>query len=145
MVKKGDMVKRSTLASRSHSTICAICETSGLPPSGHNGALCLVCGNGASRDVLGTLRQIITLADALGSHACEECEHSEMPLLLDRVLHCPECSSEVLPKGSKCRTQAVVTNRDHRQFRDDRNPEAPPAPGKSSQMNAMQVLEGGKT
>jgi hypothetical protein len=100
-------VKRSALASRSHSTICAICETSGLPPCGHNGALCLVCGNGASRDVLGTLRQIITLADTLGSHACEECEHSEMPLLLDRVSHCPECSSEVLPKGSECRTQAV--------------------------------------
>jgi LSD1 subclass zinc finger protein len=138
-------VKLSTLASGSHSIICAICETSGLRPSGHDGVLCLVCGYGPSRDVLGTLRQIIILADALGSHACEECEHPEMRLLLDRVSHCPECGSEVLPTSSNCRTQAVVTSRGHRQLRDGRNPDAPPAPKKSSQRNAMQVLEGGKT
>jgi hypothetical protein len=46
--------------------------------------------------VLKTLEQIVSLPDAIGSHACE-CGHPEMRHLADGVLWCPGCGSEVLP------------------------------------------------
>jgi hypothetical protein len=50
--------------------------------------------------MLGTLRGISTLPDALGKHACEECGHPEMRRLPDGVFHCPACRSEVLPSDA---------------------------------------------
>ncbi len=47
--------------------------------------------------MLGALRQIVALPDALGKHACEECGHPEMRRLPDGTFHCPACRSEVLP------------------------------------------------
>jgi uncharacterized Zn finger protein (UPF0148 family) len=47
--------------------------------------------------MVGALRQIVALPDALGSHACEECGHPQMRLLLDGTYHCPSCGSEVVP------------------------------------------------
>ncbi len=59
-----------------------------------------MCGYAPSRGSLEALRQIISLPDALGKHACEECGHPEMRCLLDGVSHCPGCGSEVLPTTS---------------------------------------------
>jgi ribosomal protein L37AE/L43A len=93
-------VKLSTLASGSHSLICPSCEAGELSSSGHhNGVQCQVCGYAPNRGVLEALRQIVSLPDALGSHACEECPRPEMRLLPDGVSHCPGCGSEVLPTG----------------------------------------------
>ena len=125
-------VKRLTPASGSHSIICPLCEAGELRSGGHqNGVCCAVCGYAPSRGVLGALRQIISLPDALGSHACEECGHPEMRLLPDGVSHCPACGSEVLPPISKCRTQAVGTSRDHRKGGGE-NPDSPLALKKAS-------------
>jgi uncharacterized Zn finger protein (UPF0148 family) len=46
--------------------------------------------------MLEALREIATLQDTMGSHACE-CGHPEMRLLPDGVFHCPACGCEVLP------------------------------------------------
>jgi hypothetical protein len=109
-------VEQSALASGSHSIICPLCEAGEVRSGGYNGVQCPVCGYGPSRGILGALQQIITLPDALGKHACEECGHPEMRHLPDGVSHCPACGSEVLPIRSKSRTQAVGTSRGHRQF-----------------------------
>jgi len=93
-------VKHSTLPSGSHSLICPLCEAGELLSGGHqNGVQCPVCAYAPNRGVLEALRQIISLPDALGSHACEECGHPEMRRLPDGVSHCPGCGSEVLPTG----------------------------------------------
>jgi uncharacterized Zn finger protein (UPF0148 family) len=42
-----------------------------------------------------TLREIVHLPDALGSHACE-CGHPEMRLLPGGIYRCPACGTEVL-------------------------------------------------
>src|SRR5215210_3832032 len=102
MVREGHKVKPSALASGSQSIICLICEAGELRSGGPNEVRCPVCGYAPSRGVLQALRQIITLPDALGSHACE-CGHPEMRRLPDGMFHCPACSSEVLPKRSECR------------------------------------------
>jgi uncharacterized Zn finger protein (UPF0148 family) len=46
--------------------------------------------------MLVALREIATLPDTMGSHACE-CGHPEMRRLPDGVIHCPACGCEVLP------------------------------------------------
>jgi len=109
-------VKLPALASGSHSLICPICEATELRSGDHqNGVRCPVCGYAPSRGAIETLRQIISLPDALGSHACEECRHPEMRRLPDGVSLCPGCGSEVLPARSNGRTQAVGTRGGHRQ------------------------------
>jgi ribosomal protein L37AE/L43A len=137
-------VKISTPASGSHSIICPSCEAGELTPCGQGGIQCSLCGYAPSRGILGTLQQIITLPDALGSHACEECGHPEMRRLPDDVSHCPGCGSEVLPTRSHCPTKAVGTSRGHRQGAGGGNPRAGPTPKKSSHRRVMQAPEGGE-
>src|SRR5688572_6806404 len=97
-MKKGCAVKSSSsLASRSRSLICPLCEAGKLKPSGQDSARCACCASPVSGAMLGALRQIVALPDALGSHACEECGHPQMRLLLDGTYHCPSCGSEVVP------------------------------------------------
>jgi ribosomal protein L37AE/L43A len=136
-------VKPSVLASGSQSIICPICEAGELSSGGQGGVQCSLCGYVPSHSVLEALQQIITLPDALGSHACEECGHPEMRSLPDGVSHCPGCGSEVLPTRSNCRTQAVGTSRGHRQFGGE-HLGAPPAPKKASHRRVMQAPEGGE-
>ena len=136
-------MKHSTLASRSHSIICPSCEVGELLPSDHNGIQCSLCSYVPSHSFLQALQQIIALPDALGSHACEECEHPEMRLLPDGVSHCPGCGSEVLLTRSDCRPQVVGTSRGHCQSRGG-FPDAVSVPKKSSQKRVMQAPEGGK-
>src|SRR3712207_7606299 len=100
-MKKGCEVKSSSsLASRSRSLICPLCEAGKLQPSGQDSARCASCAGPVSGAMLGALRQIVALPDALGKHACEECGHPEMRLLPDGTFHCPSCGSEVLPFGA---------------------------------------------
>jgi hypothetical protein len=92
-------MRASFLASRPDSLICPLCEASKLYPSGQDSMRCHSCGAHVQEAMLETLRNISTLPDTLGSHACE-CGHPEMRLLPDRMYHCPACGSEVLPIGA---------------------------------------------
>ncbi len=96
-------MKDSSLASRSRSLVCPLCEAGELKPSGQSSARCESCAGSVSEAMLETLRRIVALPDALGSHACEECAHPEMRLLPDGTFHCPACRSEVLPVGAPWR------------------------------------------
>ena len=93
-------MKISCLASRLHSLICPLCEAGELKPSGRRSARCESCANFVSGAMLEGLRQIVALPDTLGTHACEECAHTEMRLLPDGTFHCPVCRSEVFPVGA---------------------------------------------
>jgi ribosomal protein L37AE/L43A len=90
-------MKGSSLASRSRSLVCPLCEAGELKPSGQDSVRCNSCAGSLSGAMLAALRQIVVLPDALGRHACEECGHPEMRRLPDGTFHCPACRSEVVP------------------------------------------------
>src|SRR5215208_1320342 len=113
-MKKGCEVKSSSsLASRSRSLICPLCEAGKLKPSGQDSARCTSCASPVSGAMLGALRQIVALPDALGKHACEECGHPEMRRLSDGTFHCPACRSEVLPSDASSITRTWRGGRTH--------------------------------
>ncbi len=80
--------------------ICLICEVGELRPSEGTSLRCDSCGCSVESDVQRTLKQIASLPEALGKHACE-CAHPEMRLLPDGVFHCPACGVEVIPPRSR--------------------------------------------
>ena len=88
-------MEESTTA-KTHSLRCPFCEVYELRPFGHNSLRCESCGGVLSGVLLESLRQIATLPEVIGSHACE-CGHPEMRGLPDGVYWCPACGSEVLP------------------------------------------------
>jgi ribosomal protein L37AE/L43A len=82
--------------SRAHHIICPFCEWGELAILGAGLARCPSCGLPLLGSMLGTLREIVGLPDALGDHPCE-CGYPEMRVLPDGVFHCPACGSEALP------------------------------------------------
>ena len=94
--RKGEEMKASSLASRPGSLVCPFCQTGTLCSSGEDSMRCRSCEDLLSGALLETLRQIVSLPDVLGSHACEECSHPQMRLLPDGTFHCPSCGSEVM-------------------------------------------------
>jgi hypothetical protein len=93
-------MKGLSLASRSRSLVCPLCEAGELKASGQSSARCDSCAGSVSGAMLAALRQIVVLPDALGRHACEECGHPEMRRLPDGTFHCPACRSEALPSDA---------------------------------------------
>jgi ribosomal protein L37AE/L43A len=89
-------MRSSSVASKSDSLVCPLCEASKLYPSDRDSMRCQSCGGRLSGAMLETLWRISALPDALGSHACE-CGHPEMRRLPDGTYHCPACGSEVPP------------------------------------------------
>jgi ribosomal protein L37AE/L43A len=85
-----------SITAKPHSLRCPFCEVYELEPSGHNAVRCISCGITLTGPNLQTLKTIVELPDARGSHACE-CGHPEMRRLPDGVYRCPACGSEVLP------------------------------------------------
>jgi ribosomal protein L37AE/L43A len=83
--------------STTHSIVCPRCEIGEVSALGSALARCDFCGRTVDGTVLESLQQIVSLPEALGSHACEECGHPEMRRLPDEVYWCPACGSEVLP------------------------------------------------
>ena len=79
-----------------HSIRCPYCEVYELERAGDDSARCTSCKGSLGAELLGMLREIRTLPDALGTHPCE-CGHPEMCRLPDGVFHCPSCGAEVLP------------------------------------------------
>jgi hypothetical protein len=97
----------SDTACRTHRLTCPLCERGLLYLMGTGFARCGYCGMPLIGSALETLRDVVALPDALGSHLCE-CGHSEMCHLSYGVFHCPACHSEVPPfKVSRCRGQGV--------------------------------------
>jgi len=103
-------VKSGKVSSERHA-VCPFCESGLLVLFGPGFARCDSRPLPLLGSALETLRDIVGLPDAAGSHACEECGHPEMRRLPDGVYHCPACGSEVLPIGAR----AIDTRRkDHR-------------------------------
>jgi ribosomal protein L37AE/L43A len=104
---KGNTVKKWTyISSNTYSIICPCCGINELERSADGAARCTRCDRSISTQVLKTLVQIVSLPDAIGSHACE-CGHPEMRHLVDGVLWCPGCGSEVLPlSASEVRSES---------------------------------------
>jgi ribosomal protein L37AE/L43A len=100
-------VKKLThISSNTYSIICPSCGIDELERSADGVARCSKCDLHIGREVLKTLEQIVSLPDAIGSHACE-CGHPEMRRLADGVLWCPGCGSEVLPfSASEVRSES---------------------------------------
>jgi ribosomal protein L37AE/L43A len=97
---KGNTVKKLTyISSNTNSIICPCCGINELERSADGVVGCSRCDRPISTQVLKTLEQIVSLPDAIGSHACE-CGHPEMRPLADGVLWCPGCGSEVLPPSA---------------------------------------------
>jgi ribosomal protein L37AE/L43A len=76
--------------------ICPFCKSGHLVAVGPGFTRCGSCRWPLLGSALETLRDIVRLPDALGSHPCE-CGHPEMRCLPGGVYHCPACGSEVLP------------------------------------------------
>ena len=87
--------------SRAHHIVCPFCESGWLLQLGPGFARCVTCALPLLGSALETLREIVGLPDALGTHPCE-CGHPEMRRLPDGVYHCPACRSEVLPTEATC-------------------------------------------
>jgi len=83
-------------ASRARHIVYPFCESGEIAPLGPGFARCDSCAMPLVGSTLETLRDIIGLPDALGTHPCE-CGHPEMRVLPDGVFHCPACGAEVLP------------------------------------------------
>jgi ribosomal protein L37AE/L43A len=108
-------VKKLTYtSSNTYSIICPCCGIDELERSADGVARCTRCDRHIGREVLKTLEQIVSLPDALGSHACE-CGHPEMRHLADGVMWCPGCGSEVLPfSASEVRSELGLTSEAYR-------------------------------
>ncbi len=78
------------------SLVCPMCEVGGLGAFGGNSVRCDSCGCLLNMAVAETLKEIVSLPDVLGSHACE-CGHPQMRLLPGGIYRCPACGAEVLP------------------------------------------------
>ena len=100
------MKKLTYTSSNTYSIICPCCGIDELERSAGGVVRCTRCDHRVSAQVLKTLEQIVSLPDAVGSHACE-CGHPEMRHLADGVLWCPGCGSEVLPfSASEVRSES---------------------------------------
>lgn len=79
--------------------LCPLCEVDEMLMVGSSVARCDSCEYTMGGELIGTLRGMTQLPEAVGRHACE-CGYPEMRLLPDGVYHCPSCGSEVTPADS---------------------------------------------
>lgn len=86
----------SRRVSRTHSIVCPRCEVGEVGLHGSAGSTCDFCGQAVDGAILEALREIVSLPETIGRHACE-CGHPEMRRLPDEVYWCPACGSEILP------------------------------------------------
>ena len=108
------MKKLTHISLNTNSIICPCCGIDELERSADGEARCSRCVRPISTQVLETLEQIVSLPDAMGSHACE-CGHPEMRLLADGVQRCPGCGSEVLPlSASEVRSESDLMSEAYR-------------------------------
>ena len=98
--------------SRAEEIVCPMCEYGQLWPRRLLSRMyeCDFCECTLENTIVGTLKQIVALPEALGTHACE-CGYPEMRRLPDGVFHCPACRSEVLPISIPKPTRGIVAAR----------------------------------
>jgi hypothetical protein len=70
----------SPTTSRADHLVCPLCECGELRPRGLLSRMteCDFCACAFDLGIVGTLKQIVGLPDALGNHPCEECGHPDM-------------------------------------------------------------------
>src|SRR5215203_4173071 len=97
-MRRQSVRSRTTTTSKADHLVCPVCGCGQLRPRGllSRMAECDFCKCAFDNTIVGTLKQIVALPEALGKHPCE-CGHPEMRRLPDGVFHCPACRSEVLP------------------------------------------------
>lgn len=102
----------SRTASRVDYLVCPVCGCGQLWPRGLLSRMseCDFCECALENTIVGTLKQIVALPEALGKHPCE-CGHPEMRCLPDGVFHCPACRSEVLPVSIPKPTRRIAARR----------------------------------
>ena len=86
---------RRTSVSRPHRLICPACGYGALHPRGplsRSAYYCESCWCSFGGAIVGTLKQIAALPDAVGKHACEECGHPEDALSARRDVSLPKKS-----------------------------------------------------
>jgi ribosomal protein L37AE/L43A len=106
--------KLANISSNTYSIICPYCEIGELERSANGVVRCNRCDRPISMQVLEALEQIVSLPDAIGSHACE-CGHPEMRRLADGVLWCPGCGAEVVPfSASEMHSESGLTSEAYR-------------------------------
>jgi ribosomal protein L37AE/L43A len=81
--------------------VCPACGAYSMQAAGNMRARCPGCGFTLGGQMLKTLVEILTLPEALGTHACEECGHPQMRHLPDGVYYCPACHAEVTPVATQ--------------------------------------------
>ena len=88
----------SPTKSRAGHLVYPLCERGELRPRGLLSCMaeCDFCACAFDSGIVGTLKQIVALPDALRNHPCKEGGHPEMGHLPDRVFHCPARRSETL-------------------------------------------------
>ena len=86
----------SRRVSKVQSIFCPRCEIGEVRIYGSAESSCAFCGRAVNGTMLESLRQIVSLPEIIGGHACE-CGHLDMRHLPDGVFHCPACGAEVLP------------------------------------------------
>jgi ribosomal protein L37AE/L43A len=75
---------------------CPYCEKGQVQPEDPTLTRCPACGRAPDEWVLKTLTEIVSLPDAVGTHACEECAHPQMRRLPAGTFWCPACGQEIL-------------------------------------------------
>jgi ribosomal protein L37AE/L43A len=106
--------KLANTSSNTDSIICPRCGIDELERSANGVARCARCDRPIGTQVVKTLEQIVSLPEAIGSHACE-CGHPEMRHLADGVMWCPACGAEVLPfSASEMRSESGSTSEAYR-------------------------------
>ncbi|MDQ3508999.1 MAG: hypothetical protein M3494_13470 [Actinomycetota bacterium] len=93
-------------------------------------ARCDSCGCFIGEGTLETLREISSLPETLGLHACE-CGHPEMRRLPGGILHCPACGAEVLPIEDGKRSQTLNFHYESADYGGGHCPDDPPVPNSS--------------
>jgi hypothetical protein len=64
------MKRSSRRVSTSRSIVCPMCEIGEARAFGSIGARCVFCGRAVDERILESLRQMASLPEAIGSHAC---------------------------------------------------------------------------
>ncbi len=82
--------------SEAYPILCPLCEVDEMLMLSPSVARCDSCEYTMGGELIGTLRGMTALPEAVGRHACE-CGYPEMRLLPDGVYHCPACGDEVAP------------------------------------------------
>lgn len=89
-------MRKASSTSTFYSLVCPLCGRGELQLVSRGAARCDSCSRLVGGGAVDMLKEIVSLPDALGSHACD-CGHPEMRCLPDGTYRCPSCGTEIEP------------------------------------------------